>query len=1011
MVISMQKEFSVLPMYEEDATCGGAAKPSKHSEFLPSVPADDTSNQSPRYTQISSEVSRCSSEPRQSTGRRSLRENRASVGQRATLALLRGSSSHTLRASHRRRQHHQHTQAWQTAESRSQRRTPAAPIRDWARRVVDHKYFVATTTLLTVYALVGDDLKMLYTSKPADPVFDILTLLCLLVFTLEVLLSCIGKPDYPGSFFFTLDVVSTLTLVLDISVVLELASGQSEANADGGQMRSGKTARLGAKAGRVVRVLRLVRILKLYKAVYEARASRRSWDSDEDDDDWGDEGEEPDPTGMSKAEPAADQESRVGKRLSELTTRRVIILVLTMLFLVPFLRVDLVDQAPSSSNYGADDIWEAFEEWRVLVNASGESQARRAYENRLLKYMHYHNWFNPTVGDVEFLSALFWVGIRGTDARLVELAPLLRVRPEAVTEYTEKVAAGSWLQLATFPSQVLPVLSSPWTSECDIGENIHSAGFSLLRQKIGGYVEDVVRCPVDLRSREYEMYSAQSKSTVNGIEARFSFYFDKREFVRQEAIFALAVTFSICVILVVASVMFTSDANRLVLHPLDNMVARVKKLRQDPLVAMKMADDEFRQEEKKKAKMKQQDKLQTSRFLNLLQCSRCFKGNEGRTTETMETVILEKTIIKLGSLLALGFGEAGANIIGHNLSSSDTAGVNVMIPGTRVECIIGRARILDFSIATEVLQANIMTFVNQIAEIVHGIVDQFHGAANKNNGDTFLLIWRLFDLLPEEVERFADMSVCAFASIYGAVNRSLTLSTYRTHPGLQNRLGKDCRVRLSFGMHAGWAIEGAVGTEFKIDASYLSPNVSIATTVESATSIYKVPILIAESLHGLMTPKIASQCRLIDRVIIRGSPLPMNLYSLDLDYRHVKVDSPRDPKIGWNSRTRFKIRQYLEAEKMHHISPEVQMSDVMEAAEDIWQMRRPFKAQFTHVFNMGYQNYALGEWQVAKRLLSDTRNYLSVEDGPSAALISFMESYKFKAPDSWQGVRELNVET
>ena len=31
----------------------------------------------------------------------------------------------------------------------------------------------------------------------------------------------------------------------------------------------------------------------------------------------------------------------------------------------------------------------------------------------------------------------------------------------------------------------------------------------------------------------------------------------------------------------------------------------------------------------------------------------------------METAILEKTIIKLGSLLALGFGEAGANIIGH----------------------------------------------------------------------------------------------------------------------------------------------------------------------------------------------------------------------------------------------------------------------------------------------------------------------------------------------------------
>ena len=45
----------------------------------------------------------------------------------------------------------------------------------------------------------------------------------------------------------------------------------------------------------------------------------------------------------------------------------------------------------------------------------------------------------------------------------------------------------------------------------------------------------------------------------------------------------------------------------------------------------------------------------------------------------METVVLEKTIIKLGSLLALGFGEAGANIIGHNMKSSDSAGVNAMV--------------------------------------------------------------------------------------------------------------------------------------------------------------------------------------------------------------------------------------------------------------------------------------------------------------------------------------------
>merc|ERR1719197_1830080 len=100
----------------------------------------------------------------------------------------------------------------------------------------------------------------------------------------------------------------------------------------------------------------------------------------------------------------------------------------------------------------------------------------------------------------------------------------------------------------------------------------------------------------------------------------------------------------------------------------------------------------------------------------------------GVREEAMETVVLEKTIIKLGSLLALGFGEAGASIIGHNLACSDSAGVNVMIPGTKVECIVGRARVNDFSTATEVLQANVMTFVNQIAEIIHGVINEYQGA-------------------------------------------------------------------------------------------------------------------------------------------------------------------------------------------------------------------------------------------------------------------------------------------
>jgi len=67
---------------------------------------------------------------------------------------------------------------------------------------------------------------------------------------------------------------------------------------------------------------------------------------------------------------------------------------------------------------------------------------------------------------------------------------------------------------------------------------------------------------------------------------------------------------------------------------------------------------------------------------------------------------------------------------------------------------------------------------------------------------------------------------------------------YRTHPKLVERM-PNYTVKMGFGLHVGWAIEGAIGSEFKIDASYLSPNVNMASRLEAATKQYGVPILIS----------------------------------------------------------------------------------------------------------------------------------------------------------------------
>ena len=74
----------------------------------------------------------------------------------------------------------------------------------------------------------------------------------------------------------------------------------------------------------------------------------------------------------------------------------------------------------------------------------------------------------------------------------------------------------------------------------------------------------------------------------------------------------------------------------------------------------------------------------------------------------------------------------------------------------------------------------------------------------------------------------ADFSVLGFIKTLIKIHKDPLVLEY----GLDNRLREkmpDFSVTMGFGLHVGWAIEGAIGSEYKIDASYLSPNVNMAS--------------------------------------------------------------------------------------------------------------------------------------------------------------------------------------
>ena len=152
------------------------------------------------------------------------------------------------------------------------------------------------------------------------------------------------------------------------------------------------------------------------------------------------------------------------------------------------------------------------------------------------------------------------------------------------------------------------------------------------------------------------------------------------------------------------------------------------------------------------------------------------------------------------------------------------------------------------------------------------------------------------------MSQLADMSVISFLKIIAGIKRSRQLIKYKDNKALCERI-PNFEVRMGFGMHVGWAIEGAIGSIYKIDASYLSPNVNMASRLEAATKQFGVEVLISGEMWEILSLQAQQHFRQIDRVTVKGSVEPLgkstttsklSIRSLHLRPEHSRTASRRD---------------------------------------------------------------------------------------------------------------------
>lgn len=826
--------------------------------------------------------------------------------------------------------------------------------KDKCLKFIESNSVTSFMTVITMYALYSDDVRVLGFEKSADLAFVILSSIAFFLFVFEIILQCWCRERYLnfpkrkdlsclkgpwkdkiesvksllfiGSFYFWLDLMATVSMVFELPWIISPTADGVDESFD--NARAGKASRAGAKAARIlriVRMIRLVRLVRLYKYFSGSKQKNETIVPIPED------GE------MDDIPP----ESHVGAEMSDRTTKKVIVGILIMLVVIPLLQVNEMEYI---NEYGMHMVLER----RVRIY---EDSMKSLVESDWSSWQYVEQYFVNQTTCIE----LSYEGFDTLDESSI-----------------------------TFP-----------TSRSD---------------------------PSSLRQSEKKVISIMktSQDTEQNKIFTMTALFDESSKAKEEAILGILLTSFVILLLAVGTMTFSRDVNSLVIIPIEKMVQLVREISANPLG--------------KKYSLSQNE----------------IKGSD----DGMETTLLLRTISKIAGLMRIGFGEAGAEIICRNLNMSSEenggASINLLGNGTKILSIFGFCDVRNFTDTTECLQEEVMLFVNRIAHILHSIVVQCDGAANKNIGDAFLLTWKIE---PSKLNSCEDHDYAADKALYSFLKTIVSMIRHEdficnfspTSLGALYERMPGYKCRIGCGLHFGWAVEGAIGSDKKIDASYISPHVNWAEFLESSTKTYDVPILLSEPFLKLLSPNVTKYCRRIDVIKKSATDEVVTLYTydtnLDIEVEKEKIVHHPLPDERSQRRTQLLNRRITGSTFSTRISgtsehrdyklesmikssnqksnirpvgepPEIILPpftvQVWEEDEDMLHLREHFTADMRSLWDKGFDAYISGDWNTAMKHFQNVLLMSGYKDGPSIHLLNLINEHSCRPPKDWSGFRVLD---
>ena len=93
------------------------------------------------------------------------------------------------------------------------------PPRQIVREFFEGKLVTLIMAAVTIFALFGDDFRLWFTTKKADVWIDGALIVSLVAFTVEILVNSCVVDDFKYSFFFWLDIIATVSIMVDVKIL------------------------------------------------------------------------------------------------------------------------------------------------------------------------------------------------------------------------------------------------------------------------------------------------------------------------------------------------------------------------------------------------------------------------------------------------------------------------------------------------------------------------------------------------------------------------------------------------------------------------------------------------------------------------------------------------------------------------------------------------------------------------------------------------------------------------